>query len=434
MGKCTSVQRIGRAPDATRVRPLQTFAKRIPMTESSLWSPSIDRQSVDLVMRLMAIAGKSGEEGKVAEAIKRFLRDMGVPDNACEHDAAHRRSPLRGEIGNLFVHLPGNSRLPRIMLSAHMDTVPICVGCQPKRKGGTIVSALPATGLGADDRAGVAAALMAAKLAWETLDQAARPPVTLCFFVQEEVGLHGSRFMSATKAKRPGLALNFDGGNPRKLTIGATGGERMKIRLQGIPAHAGLAPREGASAITAAGLAIADLYRKKWLGAVRKPGGRGTSNIGVIHGGAATNVVAEQVELAAEARSHDNEFRTRVADAIEQAFVDAAARVVNDRGDSVRAIVERRVDYESFRLDPESPAVQTIRQAIERLGESPELAVSDGGVDANWTNRHGIPTVTVGCGQRNVHTTNESLDIPDFLFAIRLGFEAIRAMGQNVAG
>ncbi|RMF38866.1 MAG: M20/M25/M40 family metallo-hydrolase, partial [Planctomycetota bacterium] len=306
------------------------------MTKPSPWTSALERQAVDLVQHLMAIPGKSGEEGLVAQAVKQFLANMGVAADACRHDTAHRRSPMGGEIGNLFVHLPGNRRLPRIMLSAHLDTVPICVGCQPKRKGNSIVSANPHTGLGADDRAGVAAALMAVRVAWESLDAAHRPPIVLCFFVQEEVGLHGSRFMSVSQAKRPQIALNFDGGNPRKLTIGATGGERMKIQLHGIPAHAGLAPQDGASAITAAGLAIADLYKKKWLGAVRKSGRQGTSNIGVIHGGAATNVIAEQAELAAEARSHDSEFRATIADAIEQAFVDSAARVTNARGESVK--------------------------------------------------------------------------------------------------
>ena len=53
------------------------------------------------------------------------------------------------------------------------------------------------------------------------------PPITLCFFVQEEIGLHGSRNLTVSKLGRPELALNFDGGDPFKMTVGATGGERM---------------------------------------------------------------------------------------------------------------------------------------------------------------------------------------------------------------
>ena len=40
-----------------------------------------------------------------------------------------------------------------------MDTVPICVGCRPVRRGEVVRSANPNTGLGADDRAGCAVVL-----------------------------------------------------------------------------------------------------------------------------------------------------------------------------------------------------------------------------------------------------------------------------------
>jgi tripeptide aminopeptidase len=195
----------------------------------------------------------------------------------------------------------------------------------------------------------------------------------------------------------------------------------MKISLKGLPAHAGLAPEEGASALHAAGLAIGDLVQNKWLGQVRKKGLKGTSNIGVVQGGSATNVVAPYAEITAEARSHDGPFRKAIADAIEAAFCKAAKRTKAKDGTVVEATVERRVDYEAFRLDPKSEAVQLVAASIASLGTKPKKTVSNGGVDANWLNKHGIPTVTVGCGQREVHTTNEWLDIPDFLAACRIG-------------
>ena len=53
-------------------------------------------------------------------------------------------------------------------------------------------------------------------------------------------------------------------------------------------------------------------------------------------------------------------------------------------------------------------------------GRQPELAVSNGGLDANWLSARGIPTVTLGCGQRNIHTVAEELDLSDFLLARRI--------------
>lgn len=377
------------------------------------------KRAIDLVTQLMAIPGKSGEESQVADALVKLLKDFGVPQSCISFDGAHKKSPVKGEVGNLIVKLPGSRKLGRCMLSAHMDTVPICVGCQPKLSGKVIRSLDKSTGLGADDRAGVAAALVSFMEATEAGVEL--PPLTLCFFIQEEIGLQGSRHVTLSKLGKPHMALNFDGGNPFKMTVGATGGERMSIRLHGTPAHAGLAPEEGASALYAASLAIASLVQEGWLGAVAKSGKKGTSNIGMVQGGNATNVVAEYCEVTAEARSHDSRLRTRIADAIEKAFLKSAKQVKTDKGVAVRAEVERRVDYDSFKLPANSAAVHVVEESIRHLGAEPERTVTNGGVDANWLVKHGIPTVTVGCGQRNVHTTSEELHTEDFLAACEIG-------------
>jgi tripeptide aminopeptidase len=381
--------------------------------------PAIDEaRALDLVCRLMAIRGTSCEETEIAQAVIAYLEQIGVDRQQIQFDTAHKRTPRPGAVGNLIVKLPGNNARPRILLSAHLDTVPVCLGAQPKRKGKQIISADSSTGLGADDRAGVAAVLTG--LTEAIAAGGSLPPVTLCFFVQEEIGLQGSRNLVPSKLGKIAYAFNFDGGSPYKLTIGATGGERLKIVLHGQTAHAGLAPEAGASAIHAAGLAIAALQRGGWLGAVRKGKQRGTSNIGVIHGGVATNVVADRVEIDAEARSHDSQFRDLIASEIASAFEAAAGKVRTTAGVSVTADVTRRVDYDSFRLDEQAPVVQAASSAVAAVGGVPELAVSNGGVDANWLVKHGIPTVTLGCGQRNVHTQSETLDIPDFLAACRI--------------
>ena len=389
-----------------------------------------EKRAVDLVMQLMAVRGPSCEESEVAAVVVDQLKAIDIPGVGISFDTAHQRTPRPGAIGNLIVKLSGTKKGPRLMLSAHLDAVPICMGCKPKRVGDVIKSADSATGLGGDDRAGVAAVLVGLMEVLESKQDYA--PLTLCFFVQEEIGLQGSRNLVVSKLGKPAFALNFDGGNPRKLTIGATGGEKLKIKLYGIPAHAGLAPQDGANAITAAGLAIASLHKEGWLGLVKKrlPGARiasmGTSNVGIIRGGNATNVITDFVEVDAEARSHESPFRTLISNAIKDAFVKAASQVTTAVGVAVRAEVEQRVDYESFRLDQNSEAVQRAAATVRAsTGAEPEFAITDGGVDANWLFKHGIPAVTLGCGQRNVHTNQETLDVPDFLVACRIAKAAI---------
>ena len=51
---------------------------------------------------------------------------------------------------------------------------------------------------------------------------------------------------------------------------------------------------------------------------------------------------------------------------------------------------------------------------------APELVVSNGGLDANWLNAKGIPTVTLGAGQHNPHTIDEYVDLPEFFGGCRL--------------
>ncbi len=195
----------------------------------------------------------------------------------------------------------------------------------------------------------------------------------------------------------------------------------MTIDIQGIPAHAGLAPEQGVSAIVIAGQAIAALQADGWLGDVRRPGGgEGKSNLGVIQGGDATNVVTSALQVRGEARSHDPAVRQQIVSAIRAAFEKAAAGLTNTAGQSGSIRFTSRVDYEAFRLPPQAASLTAARQTLQALGRQPVEAISNGGVDANWLFRHGIEAVTLGCGQRHVHTAEERLDLPDYFDACRL--------------
>ena len=275
------------------------------------------------------------------------------------------------------------------MLLAHLDTVPLCQCAVPVVRGNFVRPASKETALGADDRAGAAAVLTAAL---EILGRGLpHPPLVFVWTIQEEVGLYGARNLQLGLLGRPRLAFNFDGGSPEKITVGATGGYRMKIRIEGIAAHAGNRPEEGASAVAAASLAVARLHRDGWHGLIEKDGRRGTSNVGVIRGGEATNVVTPLVDVYAEARSHDPAFRGEIVQAIERAFHNAAREVRNCHGQSCKVHVDGRLDYEAFRLADDDPSVATAEAAVRRVGGRPIRAISNGCLDANWLTARGIP-------------------------------------------
>ena len=371
-----------------------------------------DEQAVKLLMQLLAIPGPSGGEGQVVDFLRRQLVKAGVPANALKTDQAQRRSALGGEIGNLVLRMPGTVRGPCRLLSAHLDTVPICVGTKPVRRGKRIVAANPQAGLGGDDRAGVAVLLSTVLSIMR--HKLPHPPLTFLWTVQEEAGLHGARNVRLSALGKPKLAFNWDGSFANRLTIGATGGYRMTIQIRGIASHAGGHPEKGVSAIVIASLATADLVEHGWHGLIEKGRHRGTSNLGVIEGGVATNVVPDLVNLRAEARSHDPEFRKRIVREIERAFQKAVKKVRSSDGRRGEVTVAGHLDYESFCLSKDDPSVLAAAEAVEAAGLEVDFAIANGGLDANWLTKHGLPTVSLGCGQNEIHTAAEWLDLDEF--------------------
>lgn len=384
--------------------------------------PAIDKaEALALFQELTAIPGKSGEEAVVAEAVVKKLRRAGVPAACFAFDEAHKRSPYGGQCGNLICRLPGTKRSPRRLFSAHLDTVPLCVGCRPVRRGRRVVSAAPGTALGSDDRAAVAVILTAVT---EIMRHGLpHPPLTLLFAVQEEVGVCGSRAVAFSKLGTPKLAFNWEGGPPAEYFVGATGSEHVEVAIHGLAAHAGMHPERGVSAVVAAALAVAELQRGGWLGAVRKGKDCGTSNLGLFQGGQATNVVPDRVVLQGEIRSHRPVFRRKIMREWRRIFTKSAGQVRNDEGQSARAEFQSHLKYESFRIKDSEPCVREAVRAIRTLGLKPRRRVSNGGFDANWLAVRGLPTVTLCCGQRNPHTVDEYLDIDDFLLACRLALK-----------
>ncbi len=394
-------------------------AARAGSSDSSSAGISInEKAAISRVTKMMAIPGKSGEERAIADFIKSELQKAGVPASAIQHDSAHRKSHLGGEVGNLIVKLPGTVKRPRRLLMGHIDTVPLCVGCRPVRDGDLIRPKDPTTALGGDNRAGAGVVLTTAL---EILKRKLpHPPLTLLWPVQEEVGLVGARHVGVSKLGNPKLSFNWDGGPPNMLVVGATGDVNIEIEVSGIASHAGAHPEDGVNAAAIASLAIADLTRDGWHGLIQKGRNSGTSNIGSISGGEATNVVMPNVHVRAEARSHDPKFRQRIVNQFRKTFQKAARELQNSAGKRGSVEFESSLKYESFKINLSEPSVEAAKSVMESLGMEPEYRISNGGLDANWMTANGIPTVTMGCGQQGIHTVDEKLNIESFLLACRV--------------
>jgi tripeptide aminopeptidase len=378
-----------------------------------------DREAaVSRLLRFLSIEGVTGQERAIAEDVRACLIEVGVPAHAIRYDDANQRLPLPTQTGNLIVDLPGTRPGPRLLFMTHLDTVPLASGARPVIEGDRIVAAGP-TALGGDNRTGVAALVqLAATLIAERLPH---PPLTLLFTVREESGLFGAKHLNPDDLGSPVMGFNVDGKLANEVTIAAVGAERWEIEIAGKAAHAGVHPERGISAIMVASVALANVYRDGWFGKVRRADGReGTSNVGSIGdregraAGQATNVVTDYVRLTGESRSHDPNTASAITQAYKDAFLSAASMIQNDEGATATVNFQSRLDYYPFRLPENSPVVRHTQRVIESLGSVPILKIGNGGLDANWIVRHGIPTVTIGAGQNAIHTIDEWVDLVEF--------------------
>ena len=388
------------------------------------------------LMRFLAVEGITGQEQKISQEIRRSLVEVGVPDAAIRYDTANERIPLPTQTGNLIVDLPGTPDMldrPRVLFMTHMDTVPLCAKAIPVRDGNTI-RPKSVTALGGDNRTGCAVLVTLA----ETLlrDGLPHPPMTLLFTVREESGLYGARYLDPADLMFPKMGFNFDGRSASDIIVGAVGADRWEVEIRGKASHAGVHPDRGISATAIFSLAIADIYRNGWFGKVRKGEREGTSNVGSVgdasgrSAGEATNVVTDYVEVRGESRSRDPEFVTAISNAYREAFARAVGEVRDLHGETGSANFTSHIDYYPFRMNDDEPVIRYATAAVEAMGLTPTLATTNGGLDANWICRHGIPTVTFGAGQHDIHTVKEWVDLEEFARGCRLAVGIVAELAK----
>ncbi len=379
---------------------------------------TVDReQAVKRLLRFLAVEGITGQEEAIGREVVQALKEAGVAPEMIRFDQANEQIPLPTQTGNLIVTLPGTRPGPRRLFMTHLDTVPLCAGAKPVREGNRVVAA-GATALGGDNRTGVACLVTLVTTLLER--RLPHPPLTLLFTVREESGLWGARFVDAAGLGNPAEGFNVDGRAADEITIGAVGAERWEVEIIGKAAHAGVHPEQGISATLVTSLALAEVHKGGWFGKIKRKDGAGTSNVGSIgdksgrSAGEATNVVTDYALVRGEARSHDSAFVKKITAAYKKAFQGAARKVVDDRGRRAKVKFQARRDYYSFRLKPTAAVVRQAEAAAGSLGWKPALRISNGGLDANWMVRHGIPTITFGAGQNNIHQVGEYVDLNEF--------------------
>lgn len=334
---------------------------------------------------LAVIDSPTFEEGAVADAVEARLADAGLV--TWRDDSAERTG---SQTGNLFGWLAGASGLPTLAFMAHLDTVEPGRGVEPIVVDGAVKST-GATILGADDKAAVAEIVEALI----TLQRLGVPhgDVLVIMSVAEEKGLIGSKAMDLSGIGADACFVLDSHGDVGGATLAAPSQNTIKARIHGKAAHAGVAPEEGIDAIGATARAIAAMR----LGRIDD---ETTANVGRVEGGRATNIIADLVELAGEARSHDE---AKLA-AQTEAMVEAIRRT-EDEGCTVE--IDVIDEYRGFAIAEDDALVRLFERACARIGVEPRLERSGGGSDANMMNAAGIPALVLSTGMEKVHSTEE---------------------------
>jgi tripeptide aminopeptidase len=346
------------------------------------------------LVTLCGLPSPSLHERAVVDRLRAELEGWGLE---VREDVA--AAALGGTAGNLIAELPGG-RPERVMLGAHVDTVPPVPG-EPLSPivDGDIVRTNGRQILGADDKAGVAIVLELVD-ALRAAPFEARPTLVAVFTVAEEIGLRGAHALDVG-ALRADLGFVFDGEVPvGEVIAAAVYKESLTITVRGRRAHAALEPEKGVHAIAAA----AEVVRGFPLG--MQPGGA-VANLGSVAGGGASNVVPDEVVLEGEARAFTRE---RLEELLKEIRLSAAAAVAPL---GARADVAHRRLYDGYDVPEDATPFAWLRAAAPVHGIEVVKVKSIGGSDTNVFNQRGLATVNVGVGMHDIHSVDEWIDVGD---------------------
>jgi tripeptide aminopeptidase len=327
------------------------------------------------------------EKARADYFLKRF-QDLGFKDASIDAE------------GNVIALRKGSVGKPKLVISAHLDTVfPEGTDITVKEKDGVI----RAPGIG-DDARGLAALLSVLR----ALNANEIKTVGDVMFVgtvgEEELGnLRGVKALFRDHKDIDGF-ISVDGLQITRIVNQATGSHRYEMIFKGPGGHSfqefGLP-----SAIHTMGRAIAKISD---LQTPSDP--KTTFTVGTVRGGTSVNAIAGEARMAVDMRSNSTEELLK----LEARLLDLVREAVNEenkRWDSDKITVEINLigDRPAGIIAQDSPIIQTTRRAVTAITRAPSVSFAGSSTDSNVAMSLGVPAVTLGGGGEggNWHSLNE---------------------------
>ena len=246
------------------------------------------------------------------------------------------------------------------------------------------------------------ASLVEAEFAIDGLRKLGRQPprpVEVLITSDEEIGSPTSRRLIEETARQAEYVLVLepplaDG----SLKTARKGVGHFVVEIEGKPAHAGVEPRKGISAIEE--LARQILY----LHALTDHDAGISVNVGVVEGGTTSNVVAARASARVDVRATTLEQARVIEDAIRQASPHLAGTRVTIHGGFNRPPMER--------TEAVADLFERARVIARTIGLELGEGSTGGGSDGNFTAAIGLPTLDgLGIQGSGAHAVHEQIEL-----------------------
>ena len=343
------------------------------------------------------------------------------------------------DYGTVLATIPGTAAGPTVGFLAHVDTAPQfnATGVKPRvirgynggaitypdnsdlmlspeispqlasKQGHDIITASGLTLLGADDKAGVAILMTAARHLLAN-PQIAHPPLRLAFTPDEEIGRGVDVRLPADLAAD--FAYTFDGGAVGEIEYESFSADGAKVTVIGVSIHPGLANGKMVNAIHLAAKIIAALPQQTMLPELT------AGRDGFIH---ATEMTGGSSEMTLKFILRDFE-----RDGLEQkgAILRAVCAAVQASEPRATISCEITPQYRNMRywLEKDMTPVNLARDAARALGIEPVSVPIRGGTDGSRLTEMGVPCPNLFTGMAEIHGPLEWVSVQDMAVATRL--------------
>lgn len=354
---------------------------------------------------LIGINSPSFNEREIGDFLKKRLEYTGCTVEFQEYDRSF----------NLIAIKKGtNPSIPPLLLSGHMDTIEPTEGITFSIKDG-VIRTTGNTVLGADDKSALAQILEV--LAVINEKEIPHGDLEIVFTSAEENGLFGAKNLDFTRLRSKHALVLDSSGNVGSIVTAAPTHHTYEMKITGKPAHAGIEPENGISAIRVAARIISEVSDGRINAGT-------TANIGVIKGGTATNVVPKEVIIKGELRSQNEGDLEKT----KQALFNTAETIAKQSGAQLE--IASREEYKAFRIDGNDPFLRFLDEIYKECGLEPVHTTTGGGSDANIFNQNGIMAINISTGMQKVHSTEEHIDIKDLFNGSVVVLKAIASLPQ----